>query len=55
MCVSDGRVLRFNRLLGEGWRQEAVGDGFDQLGMSHLLFSLGADCRGDRAVGKYLR
>ena len=45
MSVSNGRVDQFHRLIGEGWGQEAVGDGVDLLGVCHLVFfSLVADC-----------
>ena len=40
VCVSDGRVVWFLQLVGEGWGQEAVGDSVDQLGVCHPLFSI---------------
>ena len=44
VCVSDGHIVRFPWLIGEGWVWEAVGDGVDQLGVGHLVLSLVADC-----------
>ena len=36
MRVSYGAVDRFNRLLGEVWGRELVGNGVNRLGMSHI-------------------
>ena len=51
MGVSNGRIVCFPWLLGEGWGHESASDGVDQLGMCHIvLFSIGANCLDDQAV-----
>ena len=44
MRISDGHVVRFLWMLGEGWGREAVYDGVDRQGVRHLLFFLAVDC-----------
>ena len=45
MHFSDGDLARFPWLLGEGWEQEAIGNGVDRLVVHNLwFFSLVADC-----------
>ena len=39
MDALDGHIVRFTRLLGEGWVQEAVDDGVDRLDMHDLISS----------------
>ena len=43
MLVLDGSVVQFNRMLGEGWGQEAVGDGVNRMGMRNIVVSLCAE------------
>ena len=44
MCISDGRVVQFPRMLREGWGQEGVGDGVDRLGVCNIVSSLLYHC-----------
>ena len=39
MDVSDGSLVRYPRILREGWGREAVNDGVERQGMCHLLSS----------------
>ena len=44
MHVSDRRVVRFYRLIGEGGVRYAVYYGVDRQGVCHIIFSLVTNC-----------